>query len=444
MPSLHAGAAETVITPPPGIDLTGYANRPSAAIGKHDDLHVRALVLEAGGRQLALVSLDLLGFEIADADRLREQVEEATGIPAEAVLLNCSHTHAGPATMRLRGLGERDSTYDALLSRWIVGTVRVAHGARQPAALRWGESETRIGRNRRQQQPDGQMVIGDNEAGPYDPRVAVLRCDRADGSPLALWFNHATHPVTFGRENVHFSADYPGAAIEALKRLEPGGSADFVAMFAQGCCGDVNPRQRGGGAEARRTTGRSLAAAAAIAAEEAAPIDAAPLAAALETLMLPTLPPAVEQIREVREAHIARLETLREEAADPYRLRHPQAMIAWAEAALAAAALPPEERTLPFPVQALRIGPVAIVAMAGEVFIRIGQEVVRRSPFAHTVALGYTNGCLGYIPTADAYPLGGYEVDDAYRYFGTLMVAPESEALILAAVDRLLSQVTRV
>src|SRR5690348_2404323 len=103
MSQLHAGAAETVITPPLGIDLTGYGNRPSAAVGQHDDLYARALVLEAGGRQLALVSLDLLGFEISDADHLRLLIEDETGIPSEAVMLNCSHTHAGPATMRLRG-----------------------------------------------------------------------------------------------------------------------------------------------------------------------------------------------------------------------------------------------------------------------------------------------------------------------------------------------------
>src|ERR1043166_4267642 len=96
---LQAGAAETVITPPAGIDLTGYGSRPSAATGKHDELYARAVVLEAAGQRLALVSLDILGFEIPDADRLRQRVEAETGVPAEAVLLNCSHTHAGPATM---------------------------------------------------------------------------------------------------------------------------------------------------------------------------------------------------------------------------------------------------------------------------------------------------------------------------------------------------------
>jgi hypothetical protein len=263
--------------------------------------------------------------------------------------------------------------------------------------------------------------------------------DREDGTPLAIWFSHATHPVTFTGENVCFSADFPGAAGESLRWLEPGGTCDFVPLFAQGCCGDINPRRRGEGGEAVRSSGRVLAAAAAIAAEESAAFDPAPLAAAFETLSLPTLAPDVEAVRAFREHHVSRRAALQTEGANAYRLRHPEAMIAWADDALAAAERPAEERRLQFPVQALRIGPVAIVSMAGEVFVRIGQEIVRRSPFPHTVALGYSNGLLGYVPTADAYPLGGYEVDDAYRYFGTLMIAPESEALIYQCVDRLLA-----
>src|SRR6266567_158055 len=180
MTQLLAGAAESVITPPAGIDLAGYAHRPSAAVGKHDDLYCRALVLETTGAEtqpsrLALVSVDIIGFQIADADQLRRLVERETGIPAEAVLLNCSHTHAGPATMKLRGLGQRDAIYDALLARWIAGTVRAARDRLEPAALRWGETGARIGRNRREQRPDGRMVIGTNEEGPYDARVPVLR-----------------------------------------------------------------------------------------------------------------------------------------------------------------------------------------------------------------------------------------------------------------------------
>src|SRR5439155_101068 len=223
MTQLRAGAAETIITPPAGIDLTGYGNRPSAAVGKHDELYARALVLEAGDQSLALVSLDVIGFDIPDANNLRRLVERETGVPEAAVLLNCSHTHAGPATQTFRGLGERDPAYDAMLARWIVTVVQAARERLEPAALRWGESQALVGRNRRMRQPDGQIVLGDNADGPYDPRVPVLRVDRADGSPLAIWFAHATHPVTFGNTNVRFSADYCGAALDTLKRLEPGG-----------------------------------------------------------------------------------------------------------------------------------------------------------------------------------------------------------------------------
>ena len=45
---------------------------------------------------------------------------------------------------------------------------------------------------------------------------------------------------------------------------------------------------------------------------------------------------------------------------------------------------------------------------------------------------GYTNGVVGYIPTADEFPKGGYEVLHAYRIYGhQQMLAPGCEAAIL-------------
>jgi len=32
--------------------------------------------------------------------------------------------------------------------------------------------------------------------------------------------------------------------------------------------------------------------------------------------------------------------------------------------------------------------------------------------------LGYCDGVSGYLPTADEYESGGYEVCDAHRYYG--------------------------
>lgn len=80
----------------------------------------------------------------------------------------------------------------------------------------------------------------------------------------------------------------------------------------------------------------------------------------------------------------------------------------------------------------------AVVAWSGEVCVDYQLYLDAHSPFPHTLALGCSNGCIGYVPPAAAYPLGGYEVCSAYRYYRTLMIAPESEQLVQETTLRLL------
>ena len=56
--SLKAGAARVDITPPAGVPMWGFAKRASPATGSLDPLFARVLVLEAGEKRLALVTLD--------------------------------------------------------------------------------------------------------------------------------------------------------------------------------------------------------------------------------------------------------------------------------------------------------------------------------------------------------------------------------------------------
>lgn len=76
---LRAGAAEVIITPPPGAPMAGYyTNR--AATGVHDDLHARALVFEKSGVRVALVSCDLANLPRPFVDEARRIIREKTGI----------------------------------------------------------------------------------------------------------------------------------------------------------------------------------------------------------------------------------------------------------------------------------------------------------------------------------------------------------------------------
>ena len=85
-------------------------------------------------------------------------------------------------------------------------------------------------------------------------------------------------------------------------------------------------------------------------------------------------------------------------------------------------------------VQALRLGDVALVGVAGEAFVEIGLAVKARSPIPHTIFLGYTNGCLGYIPTAAAYAPSGYEVHRAHAVYRLPhTIAPNSADRVIGA-----------
>jgi hypothetical protein len=60
--------------------------------------------------------------------------------------------------------------------------------------------------------------------------------------------------------------------------------------------------------------------------------------------------------------------------------------------------------------QAMRLGNIALLGIPCEPFNQLGAEIKRRSPFPLTLFSGYTNGFTGYMPNAEAYPEGGYEV----------------------------------
>src|SRR5699024_3079741 len=70
-------------------------------------------------------------------------------------------------------------------------------------------------------------------------------------------------------------------------------------------------------------------------------------------------------------------------------------------------------------VTAVRWGPAVLLTLPGEPFCQAGLELRAHIQGAAAVfVLGYTDGCPGYLPTAAEYPLGGYEVCDAHRYYG--------------------------
>ena len=67
--------------------------------------------------------------------------------------------------------------------------------------------------------------------------------------------------------------------------------------------------------------------------------------------------------------------------------------------------------TLEAEVQAFRLArDVAVVLLPGEVFVELGLEIKRRSPFANTLVIELSNDNPAYIPTEKAFGEGSYEI----------------------------------
>ena len=64
-------------------------------------------------------------------------------------------------------------------------------------------------------------------------------------------------------------------------------------------------------------------------------------------------------------------------------------------------------------IQAIRIGPTALLAAPMELFGELGLAISEASPFPWTAVSGYSNGSAGYLPTPEAHDQGGYEVETA-------------------------------
>jgi len=432
---LRAGVAREVISPPKGIYLIGYGDRTKGNTGVHDDLTATALVLDDGQMQLALVACDLLCLNEFIVDRIQAQVGKRTH-----VVICCSHTHAGPVAYADRRSGRARRAYIDNLIKRIVRAVRRATSALAPAALAWCQAEAGIAVNRREKRPDGEIVIGVNPKGPVDRSVGILsigatHCGKCV-APLATVVNFACHGTVLGPDNLFVSADWIGAMRVQVERALGG-----LAMFLQGATGDLNPDHEWGEGdpwEAVQSLGERVGDRVIAACDGGlSPLAGTPLGLSRQEVWLPlgaraTTPTPLPAYRRVLTKMVGLPFALRFivdillEHRYPWRSRVEAREGTW---------------HVPLRVNTMRIGDLALVTFGTETFTEIGMEVKAGSPATHTMFASVSDGCIGYLPTAEAHAEGGYEVDTApffYRYPARL--APECAQIATDAANQSLSR----
>jgi hypothetical protein len=92
------------------------------------------------------------------------------------------------------------------------------------------------------------------------------------------------------------------------------------------------------------------------------------------------------------------------------------------------------------PVQGLRLGDAAFVSLAGEPFVAYALHAQGLRPGPATMVLGYTDGTVGYLPTADAFAEGGYEPNSWQGFADGEPLGPEVETMTKEAIDAMLRE----
>jgi hypothetical protein len=90
-------------------------------------------------------------------------------------------------------------------------------------------------------------------------------------------------------------------------------------------------------------------------------------------------------------------------------------------------------------VQVFRIGDLAVVGLPGEFFVEYGLEIKKLSPARVTFVVGLANGCVGYVPTPEAFAQGGYE-PTPWRYS---RLAPEAGSACVESAGQQLASLFR-
>jgi len=325
--------------------------------------------------------------------------------------------------------------YYGLMPEYAAGAARSALQSLRPAIIGMGIGESRVAVNRRERHPTGRIVTGVNFDGTIDPQVFVVRIDGRDGTPLAVIVGYTMHPTTLGPNNRLVSADWPGHLKRAVELL-----TGAKCLFAQGATGNIGPGPEGFtdrvevieklglmlGCEATRVYA-SLSLPAVDFVHERVWESGAPLSVWKSEPLLSSsavvrivsqqvaLPiralPSLDEARSGVERAQARLDGLRSAKSDDSEIEAATFATKRAYMTLGRVETYGGKSTSSVELHILQIGPAAIVGVEGEPFAEIGMEIKRRSPVPGTWFGGYTGGWAGYIPIADAYPDGGYEVD---------------------------------
>ena len=396
---MKCGLYESDITPSLGSEIPGqfYVRKSD---GIHDRLYTHAMYLcNDSGEKVVIVSSDAIIIPDEMAEQVRIDIAEKLSIKKECIMLVATHSHTAGPVETWDEFVHHDPAYIEFFKSRIMDTVIMAEKCKRDVKIGYGIGyEDKIAYYRNYVLADGTYrtnpgMGGDKKPfGSIDPEVGVLRIDNIDGTPYGALINYTCHCDCVG--GTWYSADYPGAMKETLKKVF--GSA-FIPVFINGFCGNINHCDFENGfhqyPEHYRRMGKMLAAEVIRTRETAEAWDDVTLDGAHQYYTLPTREPSNELL--IWADHV--LENVDSSVIDVFYAKEAKR---YEKTGV---------RQVPVIVQTIRIGELGVFGMPGEIYVEFAKLLKKKSPGKYSMSANLANGCVGYIPIKELFQPGIYE-----------------------------------
>lgn len=425
---LRVGTFVVDATPPVGSPLAYQTME-----GVDTELSCRGVVITGAGDPMVLCTVDWIGIGNGGHQVFVEALARAVGTSPDRVSVHCLHQHDAPrcdfaADELMAQSGRGGEGFNPEHARSVIAAAAAAAKEALVAAVPVNQLATgsavvdRIASNRRILGPDGKVAKTrptyttdpDLHAAPIGTVDPVLRMIALlhEGEAVVVMTYFATHPQSYYRTKLA-TVDFPGMA-----RNQRESELGVRHIHFTGAAGNVGAGKWNRGVHEDRLALASRLEEAMRQAWEARRIQ--PLAA--EDLSWKTEALSLPLASNLDEAELQQRMTNPEN--QPFERFLSATALAWMDRC---------RRQVPVTLSRLKLGPVYLLHMPGELFVEYQLAAQAMRPEQMVAMAAYGDYGPGYIGTAVAYEEGGYETGVRVSRVG-----PEVEEVLMGAMRRLL------
>lgn len=410
-PDLHLAPFRFDVTPPKGHSLCGGWIKP--VVDVDDRLEAIGFVLLGAGKPIVVCAVDWTGI-LNDAHLAwRKAMAQAAGTTPERVAVQCVHQHNAPfACINAERIVQKQGDLPHIVEldffrrclnrgrdairNGIKKAQRITHVATGKAKVEKVASNRRVHRDQTGKilsmrgsscRSEKLRAMPEGLIDPWLRTVAFFH----KAKKIAACHYYATHPMSYYGDG-RVSSDFAGLARKQRQKQEP----DCHHLYFTGCAGNIAAGKYNNGSKAMRPILTKRLVQGIVESEKALKPEAI---ASVQWHTQDMLPPPRSGLS-VKDLE----KQISNKKAKVVQRNRPSYRLAWVQRV---------ERKLPIVLSCLRINQVTLLHLPAECFVEY-QLRSQKMAKGFVACAAYGDGGPWYIPVAEEYRHGGYEVSVAF------------------------------